>query len=67
VGRPSLQPFFQKLHKELGLLLIACDIIPAGVAKLKVVVQNVSEANLYKISDIGYKFGHTMDDDKLDE
>jgi len=63
---PPFNLFCQKPHRELGSLLTACDIIPAPLAALKLVVQEVCEENAHNISDIGYKFGHTMDDGALE-
>jgi len=62
---PAFNLFCQKLHRELGSLVTACQIVPAPLAELKLVVQEVCEENTYNVSDIGYKFGHTMDDDAL--
>jgi len=55
--------FCQKLHRELSSLVMACEIIPGTLAELKMIVQHVSEENLFDISEIGYKFGQTEDDD----
>ena len=46
---------------------MACEIIPGTLAELKMIVQHVSEENLFDISEIGYKFGQTQDDDGSDE
>jgi len=55
---PAFNLFCQKLNRELGSLLTACHIIPAPLAELKLVVQEVCEENAHNVSDIGYKFGH---------
>jgi len=60
---PAFNLFCQKLHRELGSLVTACDIVRPPLAELKLVVQEVCEENEHNVSDIGYKFGHTMDDD----
>jgi len=55
--------FCQKLHMQLSMLLVACEITPCGLAEFALMVQDASQGNLYNISEIGYKFGHTIDDD----
>jgi len=62
---PAFNLFCQKLHRELGSLVTACDIVRPPLAELRLVVQEVCEENEHNVSDIGYKFGHTMDDDAL--
>jgi len=59
--------FCQKLHRELSSLVMACGVIPGTLGELKMIVQHVSEENLFDISEIGYKFGQTQDDDGSDE
>jgi len=64
---PYFNFFCDKLHLDFSKILIACEIMPADVETLKSIVQTVSIENQHNISEIGFKFGCTMDDDGSDE
>jgi len=64
---PYFNFFCEKLHLDFSKILIACEIIPADLETLKLIVQTVSIENQYNISEIGFKFGYTMDDEGSDK
>jgi len=59
--------FCEKLHLDFSTILIACEIMPGDLETLKSIVQTVSIGNQHNITEIGNKFGYTMDDDGSDE
>jgi len=60
---PYFNFFCEKLHLDFSKILIACEIMPGDLETLKSIVQTVSVENQHNISEIGFKFGYTMDDD----
>ena len=64
---PYFNLFCEKLHLDFSKILLACGIKPGDLETLKSIVQTVSIENQHNISEIGYKFGYTMDDDGSEE
>jgi len=57
-------PFCEKLHLDFGEILRACEIEPGDLETLKSIVQTVSIENQHDISEIGWRFGYTADDNE---
>jgi len=64
---PYFNLFCEKLHLDFSKILLACGIKPGDLETLKSIVQAVSIENQHNISEIGFKFGYTMDDDGSDD
>jgi len=59
---PYFNFFCEKLHLDFGKILRACEIEPGNLETLKSIIQNVSIEDQHKISEIGWWFGYTVDD-----
>ena len=55
--------FCEKLYRELGQLVLACGFVLKDFMAFKLVVRIVSRGSFDKISQMGYVFGGTEDDD----
>jgi len=55
--------FCDKLYRELGQLVLACGFVLIELIDFKSVVRAVSRGRHVKISQMGYVFGGTEDDD----
>ena len=64
---PYFNLFCEKLHLDFSKILLACGIKPGDLETLKSIVSTVSIENQHNISEIGFKFGYTMDDDGSEE
>ena len=64
---PYFNLFCEKLHLDFSKILLACGIKPGDLETLRSIVQTVSIENQHNISEIGFKFGYTMDDDGSEE
>ena len=55
-------PFCEKLHLDFKKILVECKIEPGDLETLKSIIRNVSIEDQHKISEIGWWFGYTADD-----
>gem|GEM_PF-3894919 len=55
--------FCDKLYRELGQLVLGCGFVLKGPIFFKTIVGHVSHNRQQIISEMGYKFGATQDDD----